>query len=78
VWGGPLANGSFVLGLVNRYTAPLSIAAPFEALGVPRVGATTTFAVRDLWKQTPLGTATGKVAALVPAHDIMLLRLFPV
>ena len=78
VWGGPLANGSFVLGLVNRHTAPLSIAAPFEALGVPGVGATTTFAVRDLWKQTPLGTATGKVAPWVPAHDIMLLRLSPV
>ena len=77
VWGGPLANGSFVLGLLNRYTAPLNISAPFAALGVPSVGEKASFHVRDLWRHASLGRATGAIHATVPPHDLMLFQLSP-
>jgi hypothetical protein len=77
VWGGPLADGAFVIGLANRYTQPLNITAPFAALGMPSVGESSTFAVRDLWRRTSLGTATGRIHASVPPHDLALFKLSP-
>uniref|UniRef100_A0A7S0J3B0 Alpha-galactosidase n=1 Tax=Calcidiscus leptoporus TaxID=127549 RepID=A0A7S0J3B0_9EUKA len=77
VWGGPLANGAYVIALVNRFTQPLHISAPFAALGVPSIGTRSSFNVRDLWAHKSLGRATGKISAIVPAHDIALMRLSP-
>ena len=77
VWGGPLAGGAYVLALLNRWTQPLNISAPFAALGLPSVGEATSFAVRDVFNRKDLGRAAGKVHATVPPHDMALFRLSP-
>lgn len=77
VWGGPLAEGSFVLGLVNRYTQPLQITAPLSALGIPSIGRNASFTLRDVWDRKDLGRVVGAVSALVPPHDLALFRLSP-
>ena len=77
VWGGPLAAGGFVLALVNRYTSATTITAPFSALGVPSVGAESSFEVRDLWAAKAVGRATGRISARVEAHDMAVFRLSP-
>jgi hypothetical protein len=78
VWGGPLAGGGFVLGLLNLGAAPASIAAPFAALGVPGVGSSSTFCARQLWAPaSSLGSFTGSIEQQVPAHDLAVLRLTP-
>ena len=51
VWGGPLSNGRWVLGLLNRGGSAASINAPFSYFGSSSIGPTTTACVRDAWAQ---------------------------
>ena len=78
VWGGPLAGGGYVLGLLNTGAAAADIAAPFAALGVEGVGAGSTFCVRSLWAPAAnVGEFTGSFTATVAAHDLGVYRLTP-
>ena len=77
VWGGPLADGAFVLALLNRGAAAAEIHADFELLGASGVGRNTTFAVRDLLARSDAGTAKGSVSATVASHDIAVFKLTP-
>ena len=61
--------------LANRYTSARTITAPFAALGVPSVGAASSFEVRDLWAAKALGRFMGSVSARVEAHDMAVFRL---
>jgi len=77
VWGGPLAGGAFVLGLLNKGDAATPITAPFAALEAPGVGPASAFCVRDLWAGAGLGAFTGAFTATVGSHDIGIYKLTP-
>ena len=51
VWGGPLANDSFVLMLLNRGESPAEIEANFEKLGIKK----GDYVVRYLWEKKDIG-----------------------
>ncbi|HET7791669.1 MAG TPA: glycoside hydrolase family 27 protein [Gemmatimonadales bacterium] len=72
VWMKPLADGSRAVALLNRGTAPDSIAASWWRLRIrgPAV-------VRDLWAHADLGTFTGRFVAVVPPHAALMLRVTP-
>jgi hypothetical protein len=78
VWGGPLANGDFVVGLVNRDgAAARAIAARWTWLEAPGVGDATSFCGTEIFAGTKLGALVGGVSLTVPPHDIALIRLTP-
>jgi hypothetical protein len=78
VWGGPLAGGAFMLGLLNSGGAAAQVTAPFSVLGVAGVGDATQFCARSLWAPAAdVGAFTGSFSASVPSHDLLVFKLTP-
>lgn len=75
VWAGPLANGDWVVLILNRSGAAASITASWENLGYSK---TTIMSVRDVWHRRALGDYQGSFASLVGAHDTAVIRVTPV
>lgn len=74
VWVKPMADGGRTLLLWNRGDAPARIAADWPSLGLP---ATVRLRGRDLWAHTDLGRLSGRYAAEVAAHGVVMVRLAP-
>jgi alpha-galactosidase len=74
VWARPLADGSRAVALLNRGTAPVSIAVSWTDLGYPEH---VEAAVRDLWAHQDKGKAHGTFAAEVPGHGVVVLKITP-
>ncbi len=70
VWARPLSDGTTAVGLFNRGTAPGTITARWEVLGLE--GAQP---VRDLWLRQELGTADQAFAAVVAPHGAVLVKI---
>ena len=78
VWGGPLDNGAYVLGLLNLGSSNTTITAPFSSLGVFGIDSSTSFCVRTLWAPaTNLGVYTGSITLPVASNDLIILKLSP-
>jgi alpha-galactosidase len=73
VWIRHLEDGSIAAGLFNRGETDTKITAEWSDLGI-----SGKQKVRDLWRQKDIGRFKGKFTALVPAHGVIMLRLFPV
>jgi alpha-galactosidase len=72
VWVRPLADGGRAVLLLNRGDSPAEIEAGWTQLGyAPRLRAR----VRDLWLHRDLPRATGRVAATVQPHAVVMLRV---
>ena len=71
VWMKPLRDGSRAVALVNRSEAPAEIGVDWSVIGL-RAGAAT---VRDLWAHRDLGRLTGRYAATVPSHGVVMVRI---
>jgi alpha-galactosidase len=67
----PLRGGSRAVALVNRTEAPAEIGVDWSAVGL-RAGAAV---VRDLWAHRDLGRFTGRYAATVPSHGVVMVRI---
>jgi alpha-galactosidase len=74
VWVKSLAGGGRALLLLNRGAAPATIEARWDQLDLPPALAAH---VRDLWAHRDLVDARGGIAATVPPHDVVMLRLTP-
>ena len=72
VWAKPMSDGSLVFALYNRGPRDERISVDFAALGLEG-----QWRVRDLWRQTDLGTFAGQYTAEVWSHATTLVRLFP-
>ncbi|MFF0744715.1 NPCBM/NEW2 domain-containing protein [Streptomyces sp. NPDC004111] len=68
-----LADGSRAVALFNETGGPQRIATTAKAVGLP---AADGYRVRDLWLKTT-GHSAGTLAATVPAHGTVLLRVAP-
>ena len=74
VWVKPLADGSRAVLLFNRASVSSTITADWG-----RVGVTTKKArVRDLWAHTDSAVVESRYAATVPAHGVVMLRVWPI
>ena len=71
VWMKPLRDGSRAVALVNRTETPAEIGVEWSAIGL-RAGPAT---VRDLWAHRDLGRSSGRYAATVPSHGVVLVRI---
>ncbi|GAA3487702.1 hypothetical protein GCM10018987_17810 [Streptomyces cremeus] len=68
-----LADGSRAVALFNETDTPRRIASTARAVGLPSA---PRYRVRDLWRRTT-GHTGGDLAATVPAHGTVLLRVTP-
>ena len=82
VWLKPLAGGDWAVAVLNRSTEPRRVTYDWRREGVRDESvqrtadfAATTYRVRDLVARRDLGTSAAPLAALVPGHDVLLLRL---
>ncbi|HEY7047071.1 MAG TPA: NPCBM/NEW2 domain-containing protein [Jatrophihabitantaceae bacterium] len=73
VWVRPLADGDRAVMLLNRGALPLTIDTTAQAAGL---GNAPTYKVRDTWTHTTTESA-GHLAASVPGHSAVLLRVTP-
>lgn len=71
VWVKDLEDGSKAVGLFNRNELPLRITAKWSDVGV-----TGEQQVRDLWRQSDVGSHSESFTAEVPRHGAMMLRLW--
>lgn len=74
VWSKQLANGSRAVILFNRGSLEQKIEVAWEELGYP---AQLSAAVRDLWQHKDLGSVSGKFAATVASHGVVMLTVSP-
>lgn len=75
VYAKNMADGSRAVGLFNRdvmYDEPKTVTVNFADLGLEG-----EVRVRDLWRQKDLGEFNGSFSADVPAHGVVLLRMWP-
>ncbi|MFI1675594.1 NPCBM/NEW2 domain-containing protein [Streptomyces sp. NPDC020607] len=66
-----MKDGSRAVALFNETGSPQSVATTAKAVGLPDADAYT---LRDLWRHKSYNTA-GRIAATVPAHGTVLLRV---
>ena len=67
-----MADGSTVVGLFNRGSAPTTASVDWKA-----VSAGATSKVRDLWKHEAVAANGPSYTATVPTHGVVLLRVTP-
>lgn len=65
------ADGDVVVGLFNTSSAPREVATSAAALGLSTA---RDYGLRDLWSHR-LAESTGRIAATVPAHGVVLYRV---
>ena len=71
IWAKALDGGAVSALAFNRDTAPLRANITTVMLGWP---ANATIRVYDLWARAELGLFTGVVSAVVPPHDVFMVR----
>jgi alpha-galactosidase len=71
VWMKPLGDGSRAVALFNRTEAPAEIAVEWPAIGL----APELASVRDLWAHADRGRFSGRYAATVPSHGVVMVRI---
>jgi alpha-galactosidase len=69
-----MKDGSRAVVLFNRGSAQHDITVNWEDLGYP---AHLSAAVRDLWLMRDAGKFTGKFAASVPSHGVVMVTVKP-
>ncbi|HET9003870.1 MAG TPA: glycoside hydrolase family 27 protein [Gemmatimonadaceae bacterium] len=82
IWFKPLARGDWAMTVLNRAKGPRRVAFDWQREVVSdslsaraTTFATTRYALRNLWTKREMGTTGRPLAAEVPAHDVLMLRL---
>ena len=82
VWFKPLAGGDWAMAVLNRARSPRHVAFDWKqetvadsVSGRSATFAATAYRLRDLWTGRDAGTTARPLAADVPAHDVLMLRL---
>jgi alpha-galactosidase len=82
VWAKPLADDAWAICFLNRGTTPKPV--EFDWKNENMVDdlskrqadfAGKTYHVRDIWAKTDLPDTSQKLAATIPGHDVLVLRL---
>jgi alpha-galactosidase len=74
VWARPLQGGGRAVILFNRGAADQELTVHWEDLAYPEH---LSAAVRDLWQKKDLGKFTGKFAATVASHGVVMVTVTP-
>ena len=74
VWVKPLIGGNLAVVMLNRSESDQAIVLHWSDLGI---GGSKTAQARDLWAQNDLGEISDGFFAVIPAHDVRMLKLVP-
>ncbi|WP_222706596.1 glycoside hydrolase family 27 protein [Lacisediminihabitans profunda] len=74
VWAKSLVHGDLAIALLNTTADAATIRTTVSAVGLPP----GRWLVRDLWSGAETSNGSGRLAAVVPAHGLVLLRLSPI
>jgi alpha-galactosidase len=82
IWFKPLADGDWVMCVLNRSTNAQNFTFDWKSEKVNETFAkrdanfsTTTYSLRNLWTKKEAGTTKETLAAEIPGHDVLMLRL---
>jgi alpha-galactosidase len=82
IWFKPLVNGDWAMCVLNRSRAPEKFIFNWKEESVGDASskrearfASTVYRVRDLWLKKDLGTTKEVLSAVIPGHDVLMLRL---
>jgi alpha-galactosidase len=82
IWFKPLADGNWVMCVLNRSTNAKNVTFDWKSEKVNDTFAkrdanfsTTTYSLRNLWTKKEAGTTKETLAAEIPGHDVLMLRL---
>jgi hypothetical protein len=82
VWFKPVAGGDWAMTILNRNQGAKSISFDWKNEAVTdnlskrdADFSTTTYSLRDLWTKKETGTTQETLAAKIPGHDVLMLRL---
>jgi alpha-galactosidase len=67
-----MEDGSHAVGLFNRSKNEINITAFWKDLGISEKQK-----VRDLWRQKDIGGFKDKYTSDVPAHGVVMVRMWP-
>ncbi len=70
VWKKKLADGALAVGIFNIGSQTTAYALDLSKLGLSR-----QMRVRDVWRQTDMGTVTNTFNTILPAHGVTLIKL---
>ena len=73
VWSRELHDGSRAVVLFNRSEKEREIGFDWSEVGLPQ---NLKFTVRDLWEKKDKGHYNGSYSDLVPAHGVIMVRVF--
>jgi Alpha-galactosidase len=81
-WFKPLNNGDWAVCFVNRSANPKTISFNWQTEDVRDTlfnkelnAQTTTYKLRDVWAKKDLTTTKKELKAIIPSHDVLLLKL---
>ncbi|MCP4251751.1 MAG: hypothetical protein GY778_32365 [bacterium] len=72
IWGRPLADGSYAVGLFNRSRRPATVTVTWSDLGL-----TGPQSVRNLWRRDDEGVFAQDYTTEVAGHGAVMLKLVP-
>jgi len=83
-WLKPLKNGAWAVCLLNRSKAPKTVELNWKTFSVTdpfskKILDTTTkesYKLRDLWLKKNVGDTRKALKVIIPAHDVLCLKLF--
>jgi len=78
VWGGPLADGAYVVAFLNRGSAAATISMKYSDFEMDTLSDATSFEVRSLWDGVTLGSKIGGFESSVQSRDISIYKLSPI
>ncbi len=70
-WVRPLADGSYAVGFFNRTEQPLQMSLDLKKIGIERPSK-----IRDLWEHKDVNAEKSSLAAEVPGHGVVFLRVY--
>ncbi len=80
-WVKPLGNGEWALCFLNRNNKPMPVSFNLknetikDEVSGKQLDGTVAYKMKDVWTKKAIGTTAKALAATVPPHDVLLLRL---
>ena len=81
VWAKPLINEGWAICFLNRGTEPVNLNFVWrdsfidDAQTNRRLDTATVFTLRDLWTGNTIGSTSQPTVAVIPPHDVLMLKL---
>ncbi|UKJ08900.1 glycoside hydrolase family 27 protein [Solitalea lacus] len=74
IWFKPLSDNNYAFCLINRSNQSIAINQDLKTT-IKKLKVDDSYVVRDLWKHKDIGTTKENITGIIPAHDVLMLKL---